>query len=844
MRARCIQAVQQAAGRTMTQAEIKGIEDRISRHMRQLARKDPAAWSQMSQAQQMDAAAKEAVTELTFEAQQQKFRLERTILTKDRLDRETSGWAGGRMDAIKRKVASVTDGKGSFRSIETLATAIRADALRRIQDVFDQLDPRMFGLFENNDGVIAFTRALYGQRNGIDPKIVKAAEGWLEVADSMREQFNNVGGKIGKLEDWVMPQHHSQIKVAKAGADKWAQDIMPLLDRSKYVNEDGSFFTDPQMEQFLRAAWETIATNGMNKIQPGGVMGSGMKANSHSQHRQIHLAGPDAFVKYGQEYGDQPLLKTMVDHIGGMARDIAMVEEFGPNPDRMFEYLRDQSLKEASIAEPLRSGYHQEQAVKLTNLWKFSAGHSQPVAREWLARTGDAMRNFLVSTRLGGAVISSIADEGTIAITAKVNDMSYMKVFANELRAMNLTNGEELRQARRAGLAMDTMIGDLNRWGQDNLGSTVTSKLAHATMKASGMNAITDVRRRAFGVTMMDSIGHLTRNVDSLAKLDEHDNRILLSKGVTDEDWLVWRAAQPEKWGGNDTVLTPDAIYAVPDADLAPILRSVGLTPSPQAAAALRRNAALRLIGAVSEEIDMAVVTPKNIEREMFGGGLQRGTWKGELMRSVFLFKTTPLAVVLRHWKRGLAQPTRAGKAAYIASLIATTTVVGAFTLQLKELIAGRDPKNLNPFEEGGVKNWVQAFLNGGSFGIYGDFLFSGTTRHESSPLGAALGPVASLVEQMFNLTQGNIVQAAQGKDTKFGAELIRFGKQNIPMANLWYAKTALDQMIFNDLQEYVSPGYLSKMKRRMEKEFGASYYWDPKTGDIRAPDVGRMFGQ
>src|SRR6185369_3416159 len=97
-------------------------------------------------------------------------------------------------------------------------------------------------------------------------------------------------------------------------------------------------------------------------------------------------------------------------------------------------------------------------------------------------------------------------------------------------------------QARRAGLSMDTMLGDLNRFGQDNLGGTVTSKLAHFTMRASGLNALTDARRRAFGVTMMDSIGHLTRGAETLAKLDPDDNRILLSKGITETDWQVWRS--------------------------------------------------------------------------------------------------------------------------------------------------------------------------------------------------------------------------------------------------------------------------------------------------------------
>jgi hypothetical protein len=848
MRDRCVAAVQRAAGREMSQKEIQGIEDRISKHMRLLARRDPAGWQKLPEGERMNRAAAAAVDEITREAERQKVRLQLQIAAKDRLERETGNWGGGRMDALKRKIATVTDGKGSFRSIETLAHSIRTDALRRLQEVFDALDPRMLGLFENEEGVTAFTRALYGRTAGVDPKIVQAAKAWLDVAGGMREAFNAAGGKIGKLQDWAMPQHHSQMRVSAAGEAKWIEDTLPKLDRTRYVNEDGTLYDDGQMRRFLQGAWRSIATNGLDDIEPG-QQGSAMVANRRAAHREIHFAGPDEFLAYQKQYGDRPLLQIMVNHIDGLARDTAAVEEFGPNPAVMYQYLRDQGLKEAAIADPAHVGRYEAQAVKLDSLWRFVSGEDAPVANQWMARGFDAVRNWLVSTRLGSAVISSIADEGTIAITSKINGMSYMKVFANELRAMNLANGEELRQARRAGLALETMIGDLNRWGQDNLGSTISSKLAHTTLKVSGMNAITDVRRRAFGVTMMDSIGHLTRNVDSLAKLDEHDNRILLSKGITEQDWQVWRLAQPEKWGGNDTVLTPDAIYAIPDEKLAGLVGDLatageGGPTLAEAAQKIRREAALRLIGAVAEEVDMAVITPRAIERQFTGATMERGTWKGELTRSVFLFKTTPIAVVYRHWSRALAQESNAGKLGYVAALIASTTLLGAFAMQVKEIIAGRDPRNLNPAEEFGVRNWVQAFLQGGSFGIYGDFLFSGTTRHETSPVAAFLGPVIALAEQMFNLTQGNLVQLAQGKDTNAGAEAVRFFKGNIPMANLWYAKAGLDHAIFNQLQEYVSPGYLNQMRSRMQREFGASFYWNPNDPlPSRAPDLGRVVG-
>src|SRR6185369_13834548 len=214
------------------------------------------------------------------------------------------------------------------------------------------------------------------------------------------------------------------------------------------------------------------------------------------------------------------------------------------------------------------------------------------------------------------------------------------------------------------------------------------------------------------------------------------------------------------------------------------------------------------------------------------------GSLKGELTRSVFLFKSFPLAMLMRHWSRGMNLPTGTGRAAYLAALIATTTVAGMMSLQLGELLNGRDPRNMNPFEKGGVRNWLAAMLKGGSLGIYGDFLFSDSTQYGGGPVATALGPVFGLGEDVFKLTQGNIVKTLQGKDTNFGAELVKFVKSNTPAASLWYTKAALDHLIFHRLQEYFSPGYLSKMRRRAYQEFGQRYWWEPgETMPDRPPD-------
>jgi len=102
-----------------------------------------------------------------------------------------------------------------------------------------------------------------------------------------------------------------------------------------------------------------------------------------------------------------------------------------------------------------------------------------------------------------------------------------------------------------------------------------------------------------------------------------------------------------------------------------------------------------------------------------------------------------------------------------------------------------------------------------------------------------------------LNLTLGNIGEAMQGKDTHFGAESVRFLKGNLPLLNLWYTRAALDHLLMNDLQEQLSPGYLSNMRERAQRDWGQQYWWDPNStagnGSFlpdRAPDLTAVAGQ
>ncbi|MFO5853911.1 hypothetical protein, partial [Klebsiella pneumoniae] len=702
MRQECINAVQQAASRRLTQQEIKNIEDRIYRNMRQLARNDPASWRAMTDAERLRRAGQLAANELTNEAALKKRRVALTIAARQRLDAFIKTYHGkdGKLEALNRTIAFHADGKSNFLSVESRGKATRDYALSQIQEAFEAVDPRFFHLFEDEASVRDLVYEMRGQDTG-NVRAKKGAKAWAGVTELLRQRFNDAGGDIGYLENWGIPQHHSMEKVGRVPQDKWVSDVIGKLDRKYYIKDDGQLMSDAELKTFLGEAYNTIATGGLNKLSDTGMRISGARSNRGNASRQIHFKDADSYLEYQREYGDRSLWEVMVGHLEGISKDIALVETYGPNPDHVFRSILDEVTAEQATANPERTGRIKRLANSTENLYNFIAGKTQPIANPHIARWSDNIRNWMVASRLGSALLASFSDLGTMYMSAKVANIPMNRLFMNQLEAMNPANRTELARARRAGLAMESLLGSVNRWAMDNMGPSVSRWAATAVMRASGLTAWTDAHKRAYGVTMMGSLGEVVSRAPDLRSLDDSDFRILKSKGITEQDFSVWKLAQQEDWGnGNTTMLTPESIMRIPDA----AVMHLGLPER------VRFEAMRRLLAAVSEEVDMAVITPGAREQLLTGGGLQRGTWKGELTRSVFLFKSFPISVVLRHWTRAMGMPSAGGRAAYIAAFLASTTMLGALSQQLNDLASGRNPREMTGKDAG--KFWLGAYIS------------------------------------------------------------------------------------------------------------------------------------
>ena len=879
MKPQCIEAVSKAAGRDLNKQETQDIEDRINRAYRRLAQDDQSGFQNMSQRERLDAAAKQAAEDLKSEMLKSKQRVIQTVEANDRIENYLNGEkARGipMMEALERKLRKFNDGKSMTSDVWYQGQARGNIYLARMLKTLEETSPTSFGLFSNKEGLKAFTYELFHLIDPNhpdsssflkDPNAIKsaqeAAREWSDTAEQIRQDFNSRGGEIGKLEDWRMPQAHNEALVFGKGKpadrERWINDILPKLDETKYVNPDGSRMTGDQMMKFLKESWTTITTGGANKAadRQGAGMPSAL-SRRHAEERVLHFKDADGYLDYMDKYSRTDLFSNMVNHVQRLGRDITLLDTFGPNPDTMFEHWKNKAIEDtANSGDQKLVGKAQIDAAKasMSNLYDYVSGKSRPIANKYIAQFFDTWRNMLGSAMLGSAPLTALKDFANAGLTAAYNGMSQARMLREMVKNHNpIGFSDRMRTYQRAGLALDVYSSEINRWGNDALGALWSKKMNNLTHRISGMVATDAAKRAATGTLLYSTIGEAADKHATLGDVPEAMQRVLTSKGVTDRDFQVWKLAEKENWGsGNDTVLTPESIYRIPDDKLTSMVGiEKGQIPDLQDAGQLKRTAdqirdeaAVKLLAHALSEMDM-VVPYTGAEHGKYTQGLQRGSVRDELFRSLFLFKGFALADMERHFLRGWNLPDGIGRAAYIGGFVALSTLMGAVGTQLYELINGRDPLDMTDH-----KFWGRAMLKGGGLGIYGDFLFGDQTQNYGGGFQATLmGPQFGSAEQLYNMTIGAgrkeaAYQAGEGKEPNEAANAFRFFKSMMPLQNLWYTRAVTDRLIFNQLQEMVAPGSMARAEQKARKEFHQEYWWPnlSPTPD-RAPDIDRATGQ
>lgn len=840
MKDQCKAAVAKALGKeSLTAQEATDIENRIKDAMKSLAKKDRDALRNLSDAEKLTKAGEFVAQDIQEQLKRKHSIAARDILTQSKnlaqLDHPTLSSS----EVVDRMIAAHGDMSG-VQSLDSKARAIASIYRGDLVDFYTNVKDGL-GIFTNKEMVTNIVRERFGENTG-DATAKKISDKMGDVFEGMRQRFNRSGGDIGKLDDWGLPQTHDLAKIVKAGKEAWVQKAEQLIDTSKYVHEDGSYYSQQEIRELLEYSFDTLSSNGANKTEIGRQATGGISSkvtSRHSESRVLHFKDANAWLEYQADFGGMPFVDLVEAHVNGLSKDIALVENLGSNPKNAMRILMD-AAEQKDWLKGIDANTTGKTRKRAQTMFDEFMGANTPES-EVLANLGLAYRSMNVASMLGGTTLSSITDQAMIAKTASIHNIAYRKTFGELISQLNPKNKEDRELAHSLGLATEEMLGSIARWSDDGLTSVsgksqklarVSSGIASQVMRVSGLNALTAASKVGFTKMLMDKYGRLSRS-KAWSELDELDRELMQKTGLSERAWEVMRLADPVIDRKGNQLMSARSIYQIPDEKLIQF-------GDPQK---VRDEIASQFQAHLLDEQGMAVVEAGLRERTFMSAGQKKGTVTGEIYKSMLQFKSFPAAFLMRHGSRAMSQPTKMSKVGYAASIFAMTTLLGALVVQLKELANGNDPQTMWDSEDPQkTMNFLtRSAVQGGGLSILGDILVAGTDTSGRSASDFMVGPFGSDAKAVLGLTVGNFTQYYEGKDTNAANEAFKLLKGKIPAQNLWYTKAAANRMVFDELQDIVAPGYREKLLQKAERQQDRTRFWGDDIGDIQAPDFERV---
>lgn len=716
------------------------------------------------------------------------------------------------------------------RSVDTRRQGILNDAagsllaaLKKDEDLLDLLRSGEL------DGMI-YIELFDGMEKSKNAKAQKIASAIKRVQKNLLDRKNRNGANIGELADYVVRQRHNPDLLRDAGYEKWKADILPLLDQSRTfegVRTGGA-------DEFLKEAYEHLVTGNFQKVSSvfgndGRVdpltafKGPSNLAKKLSGSRVLHFKDGKSSHAYAQKYAGKDLITSVLDSFANDAESISLMEVLGTNPQAMVE----RAIEKHSLSD--RGKRRVLNALKeLDGTTRAVGGNQKTLLGLDMATASASLRALQNMSKLGMATISSFSDVASKAAllqreTGRTWLQSYNEAILDVLRAFNDPQKQEF--AYLLGTGTDAYMGSIHsRFGADDQLSGKMSKLQQLYFKLNGMQFWNAAQKD--GVAKILSADLAMNSKKPYEELPQSVRNTLDMYGIGSDDLrLLSRVDQKGPDGKN--YIFPEMVNQLSPSQIDPIInkRTGRLDITDAMRQEFLDDFRTRISAYYADSADAAVPTPGARERAIMNQGLLRGTPTGEAIRMLMQFKSFPITFVTKGLMRQYYGKKAAGNSgvAGVVQLMMGATAMGYISNATKDMLKGREPREIFT-EERAYSGFVEAFTAGGGAGIYGDFLFGEYNRYGQSFVQSLAGPTFGAVDDIASM-YGKMMD---GNLDKAGEQAIQTAFRNVPGANLFYAKAAIDYLFLFGISEAMNPGYMSRMEKRYQKNYGSEFFLPP----------------
>jgi len=644
---------------------------------------------------------------------------------------------------------------------------------------------------------------------GVDPEDL-AGDGWIGLDTD------------AEFQAWLRRHQRGQAKVSAAEA----------------LHRAGAIDTPSLEEAFLYRVWSDIVAGKHEVMRGASDLGEfrppAGKARAVSRSRVLHFRDADAWMDYADAFGAPGgLYASIMRDLDRAGRNAALMARWGPSPEAAFNnevarlHAEAVEVGDTPAADRLNAPLRRSEFDELT-------GANNAPGNLRFAIVGRTIRVWESITKLGGVVLSALGDSSlasqTFVRAGGTHIEGYEAVFKGVTRLQSET-GKAVADALDVG-ARSAAAHLSSRFAAADGFSGWAAYAQRLFYKVNLFEGWMDGLRSGAAEGLSAIWG---RQADRTFDALEIGTRETMERyGLNAGAWELLRSGALEASDGR-RYLTAEAVDTVSDADL---LEWAGYTARAgsdavdreAAAAAARADLRVRFQTMVSGLLDDVVTEARARERVGLLRGTKPGTIEGEFLRTFTQFWSFSQAVIGRHLApsaRGYAgrQPV-----ALLAHLIVASTAMGYLSLQAKEMVKGRKPRPIFG-EDGeflGGQLFLASMLQGGGLGLYGDFLFGESNRAGmTASISAFAGPAVGDAERLYQIVN-KLAYGSPEQRSNVGGDLLRWGVGQVPFANVWYTRLALDYLVLWRLQEAISPGYLTRYEARVRDRQGTEYWVSP----------------
>jgi hypothetical protein len=607
-------------------------------------------------------------------------------------------------------------------------------------------------------------------------------------------------------------------KVTSMGKDGFVQFMKGLeLDPKAFEGMD-----DTEITHHFEKVYERIA-NGHGFRAPTGTFDglSGLTkerfrdvTKSMSPNYDIPFASADAYAKYAEQFGADPINAMLFRQIDRLGRGVGLMEAFGPSPDRLLadllasldpkmtpedraflnrtntpsgpvstlDVIKELPKTALRFFDQTFHSAHPEDALAV-----MSGETSVPIDTSF-ARLGQGLRSWSSMAALGQGVFMQITDLPVkMAQLAKFGKNGALDGILEPFKAFaeNATEGNRKAYLARMGVGADILIRNMAHdiAGDGGYLPGKWAKTMEMYFKLNGMHWWDQVQRRSNSDFLSTNIAWALKNPAEATDI----HALLDSYGFTKAEKAVMANSIGDA-GGIEGI-------------------------DPRKLEAADGKLYERFLGVMQDINSSVTPTPGIKERAIVTKGTKPGTLEGEFLRSFMLFKTYPIMFMTRVFPQIHYNIGTGGTVATMASMMAFWYLGDS----LKSLSKGQTPRDLQKPD-----TWYQMMSRSGFGGLYGDIMASNYNQYGMDFWSSIGGPVAGQINNAAQLGSG----LTHWKETKDGWRPELTGKMAISkvrraLPSLHLEQTILDNTLIHAMIKLSDPDYQQRRNQDMEERTG-----------------------